>query len=236
MRWLSLDLKEMPITTLDDLYDYYDFSLNESRTTDSWTCLRSTFKPHYISESNLNLNLVGGPYRFLINLIMFLCKYCAERFTALFARGLTQHCRKCQAFLKHEAKANQCWKTTIASNKNRWTNLWTLVKLVDCKAHLGYATPGVSFFFFFDNQKISWLIGISRNGSFLDQVRIIKKMSFIMWSTRQWINNFVLSNSCHLHFLFHYQHLHHLPLLHNPILASRLTKRELSTTCSIWGL
>ena len=60
MRWLSLDLKQMPITTLDDLYDYYDFSLNESRTTDSWTCLRSTLKPHYISKSNLNLNLVGA--------------------------------------------------------------------------------------------------------------------------------------------------------------------------------
>ena len=122
MWWLFLDLKHMPITTLDDLYDYYDFSLNESWTTDSQTCLRSTFKPHYISESNLNLNLVGGPYRFLINLIMFPCKYCAEWFTALFARGLTQHHRKCQAFLKHEAKANQCRKTTVASNKNRQTN------------------------------------------------------------------------------------------------------------------
>ena len=97
----------MPVTTLDDLYDYYDFSLNESQMTDSWTRLRSTFKPYYISESNLNLNLVGGPYRFLINLIMFPCKYCAEQFTALSAKGLTQHRKKCQAFLKHEAKANQ---------------------------------------------------------------------------------------------------------------------------------
>ena len=86
MRWLSLNLKQMPVTTFDDLYDYYDFLLNESRTTDSRTRLRSTFKPHYISESNLNLNLVGGPYRFLINLIMFPCKYCAEQFTALSAR------------------------------------------------------------------------------------------------------------------------------------------------------
>ena len=137
----------MPITTLDDLYDFYDFLLNESQTTDSWTRLRSTFKPRYISESNLNMNLVGGPYRFLINLIMFPCKYCAEQFTALSARGLTQHHIKCQAFLKHEAKANQRQKTTVASNKNRRTKLRTLVKLEDHKACLGSATPGVSFFF-----------------------------------------------------------------------------------------
>ena len=73
--------------------------------------------------------------------------------TALSARGLTQYRRKCQAFLKHEAKANQRRKTTIASNKNRQTKLQTLVKLEDCKARLGSATPGVSFFF--DNRQIS---------------------------------------------------------------------------------
>ena len=143
----------MPVTTLDDLYDYYDFLFNESQTTDPRTHLRSTFKPPYISESNLNLNLVGGAYRFLINLIMFPCKYCAKQFTALSARGLTQHCRKCQAFLKHEAKANQRRKTTIASNKNRQTRLRTLVKLKDRKACLGSATPGVSFFYY--NRQIS---------------------------------------------------------------------------------
>ena len=41
-----------------------------------------------------------------------------------------------------------------------------------------------------------------------------------MWSTRQWINNLVLLNSHHLRFLFHYQHLHHLPLLHNLLLPN----------------
>ena len=40
-------------------------------------------------------------------LIMFPCKYCAERFTALSARGLTQHHRKYQAFLKHEAEVKK---------------------------------------------------------------------------------------------------------------------------------
>ena len=135
----------MPVTTLDDLYDFYDFLLNESRTTDSRTRLRSTFKPRYISESNLNLNLVGGPYRFLINLIMFPCKYCAERFTALSARGLTHNRIKCQAFLKHEAEANERRKATVASNKARRRKL--RVKVKDCKARSGSAAPGVSFFF-----------------------------------------------------------------------------------------
>ena len=55
-----MTLKQMPVSTLDDLYGFYDFSLNESRTTDSRTRLRRTFKLHYISKSNLNLNLVGA--------------------------------------------------------------------------------------------------------------------------------------------------------------------------------
>ena len=45
-------------------------------------------------------------------------------------------------------------------------------------------------------------------------------MSSISWSTRQWIKNLVLLNSHHLHFLFHYQHLNHLPLLHNLLLPN----------------
>jgi len=77
---------------------------------------------------------------------MFPCKYCAERFTALSARGLTQHHRKCQAFLKHEAEANQRRKTTVASKKIRQTKLRARVKLDDRKARLGSAAPGVSFF------------------------------------------------------------------------------------------
>ena len=80
---------------------------------------------------------------------MFSCKYCAERFTALSARGLTQHHRKCQAFLKHEAEVNQLRKTTIALNKIRRTKLRARasVKLEDRKAHLGSAAIGVSFFY-----------------------------------------------------------------------------------------
>ena len=82
---------------------------------------------------------------------MFPCKHCAERFTALSARGLTQHHRKCQAFLKHEADANQYRKTTVASNKIRQTKLQARVKLqVEVrKVRLGSAALGVSFF---DNQ------------------------------------------------------------------------------------
>jgi len=68
---------------------------------------------------------------------MFPCKYCAERFTALSARGLTQHHRKCQAFLKHEAEAIQRRKTTVTLNKSRQTKLRARVKLEDRKARLG---------------------------------------------------------------------------------------------------
>ena len=57
----------------------------------------------------------------LINLIMFPCKYCPELFTALSTKGLTQHHRKCPAYIRHEAEANQCQKTTVTSNKVRWT-------------------------------------------------------------------------------------------------------------------
>jgi hypothetical protein len=75
---------------------------------------------------------------------MFPCKHCPERFTALSARGLTQHHRKCQAFLKHEAEANQRRKAIVASNKVRRTKL--RVRLEVRKARLGSALPGVSFF------------------------------------------------------------------------------------------
>jgi hypothetical protein len=81
---------------------------------------------------------------------MFPCKHCAERFTALSARGLTQHHRKCEAFLKHEAEANQRRKTTVASNKIRRTKLRlrvrARVKLEDRKARLGSPALEVSFF------------------------------------------------------------------------------------------
>jgi hypothetical protein len=75
---------------------------------------------------------------------MFPCKYCPERFAALSARGLTQHHRKCQAFLIYEAKANRRRKSTVASNKARRTKL--RVKLDDRKARLDSGDPGVSFF------------------------------------------------------------------------------------------
>jgi hypothetical protein len=91
---------------------------------------------------------------------MFPCKHCPERFSALSARGLTQHQRKCQAFLKHEAEANQRRKTAAASYKVRQTRLKVR------KARLGSAAPEVCLFL----KKISWLIGISRKGLLLDQV------------------------------------------------------------------
>ena len=78
--------------------------------------------------------------------VMFPCKHCPEQFTALSARGLTQHHRKCQAFLNYEAQANRCRKTTVASKKVKRTKL----KLEDRKARLGSAAAGVSFFWIVD--------------------------------------------------------------------------------------
>jgi hypothetical protein len=76
---------------------------------------------------------------------MFPCRHCPERFTAISARGLTQHHRKCLAFLKHEAEANQRRKATVASNKARRTK--PRIKLEDRKARLGSVAPGVSLFY-----------------------------------------------------------------------------------------
>src|SRR6266571_581315 len=74
-------------------------------------------------------------------LFMFPCKHCPGQFNALSSRGLTQHQRKCQAFLRHEAEANQWRKTTASSNKIRQA------KLKDRKVHTGFAPPEVSLFF-----------------------------------------------------------------------------------------
>jgi hypothetical protein len=125
--------------------------------------LFSHMAKHSRSRPKLRIAVVILLSLFLFTLsvwFMFPCKHCPERFGALSARGLTQHQRKCQAFLKHEAEANQRRKTTAASYKVRRT------RLKDRKARLSSATPGVSFF----SKKISWLIGISRKGPLLDQV------------------------------------------------------------------
>jgi hypothetical protein len=85
---------------------------------------------------------------------MFPCRHCPERFTALSARGLTQHHRKCQAFLKHEAEANERRKATVASSKARQAKL--RVKVEDRKARSGSTGRGVSFFFIIINILINW--------------------------------------------------------------------------------
>jgi len=115
-------------------------------------CICSQFKP------SSHLNRLG--LRFLINLIMFPCKYCAERFTALSARGLTQHRRKCQAFLKYEAEANQRRKTTVASNKIRRTKRRARFKLEDRKARLASAALGVGFLII--DKYHDWLASLGR--------------------------------------------------------------------------
>ena len=97
---------------------------------------------------------------------MFPCRHCPERFTALSARGLTQHHRKCQAFLKHEAEANERRKATVASNKARQTKL--RIKVEDRNGRSSSAAPGVSFFLIID--KYPDLTGIYRMRSLLDLV------------------------------------------------------------------
>ena len=99
---------------------------------------------HFRSRPKLQIAIVLSLSLFLFSLsvwFMFPCKHCSERFGALSARGLTQHQRKCQAFLKHEAEANQRRKTTAASYKVRRT------RLKDRKARLGSAAPGFNGIF-----------------------------------------------------------------------------------------
>lgn len=75
---------------------------------------------------------------------MFPCKYCQEGFSAVSAKGLKQHQKKCQAHLNHEAAANKRRKATVTSKNIRRT------KLKERKERLGSLTaaapgPGVSF-------------------------------------------------------------------------------------------
>ena len=88
---------------------------------------------------------IGATFSLLLVLFSLLvsfmlpCKHCQTGFSALSSRGLTQHQKKCEAFLKHEAAANERRKVTANSNKIRRT------KLNERKVRLGTATPGVSF-------------------------------------------------------------------------------------------
>jgi hypothetical protein len=77
---------------------------------------------------------------------MFACKHCPDGFSAVSARGLSQHQKKCEAFLKREDDANQRRKATAISNKVK------RVKLKDRKMRLNSqaAAPVVSLFTIID--------------------------------------------------------------------------------------
>lgn len=82
---------------------------------------------------------------FLLICSMFPCKNCSEGFSALSARGLKQHQKKCQAYLNQEASANERRKANVTSKNIRRT------KLKERKVRLGplaAAALGVSFFCF----------------------------------------------------------------------------------------
>ena len=46
---------------------------------------------------------------------MFPCKNCRDGFSALSAKGLKQHQKKCQSHMNYEAAANECRKAAITS-------------------------------------------------------------------------------------------------------------------------
>lgn len=83
---------------------------------------------------------------FLLICSMFPCKNCQEGFSALSARGLKLHQKKCQAHLNQEAAANERRQATVASNNIRRT------KLKERKERLSLAAagpgPGASFYNF----------------------------------------------------------------------------------------
>ena len=87
----------------------------------------------------LQSSLVFSLLLFLFILFMFPCKDCQDGFHALSMKGLKIHQKKCQAFLNHEAVANERRKATAASKRVRQS------KLKDRKMRLGSAAPGVSF-------------------------------------------------------------------------------------------
>ena len=106
------------------------------------TSLSLPMAKHPRSRPKLQIGVTFSLLLVLFSLLvsfMLPCKHCQPGFSALSSRGLMQHQKKCEAFLKHEAAANERRKVTTNSNKIRQT------KLNECKVHLGTATPGVSF-------------------------------------------------------------------------------------------
>ena len=81
---------------------------------------------------------------FILSVFMFACKHCPDGFSAVSARGLSQHQKKCEAFLKREDDANQRRKATAISNKVK------KAKRKGQKMRLNSAAPRVSLFTIID--------------------------------------------------------------------------------------
>jgi hypothetical protein len=73
-------------------------------------------------------------------LFVFACKRCPDGFSAVSAKGLKQHQKKCKAFIKRDDDTNQRRKATAASSKVK------RAKLKDRKMRLNSAAPEVSLF------------------------------------------------------------------------------------------
>jgi hypothetical protein len=73
---------------------------------------------------------------------MFACKRCPDSFSAVSAKGLKQHQKKCKAFLKRDDDTNQRRKATAASSKVKRAKLTGK----DRKMRLNSAAPEVSLF------------------------------------------------------------------------------------------
>ena len=81
---------------------------------------------------------------FLLICLMFPCKNCQEGFSAVSAKGLKQHQKKCQAHMNQEAVANERRKATVASKNIR------RAKLKERKERLGPLAAAVATVSFCD--------------------------------------------------------------------------------------
>lgn len=107
-----------------------------------WLLLLSMVKYHLSCAKLWFIPLICTLYFLLFVLfvsLMFPCKHCHDGFNALSTKGLKLHQKTCQAFIKHEAAANERRKANATSTKNKQ------ITLKERKERLPSTTPGVSF-------------------------------------------------------------------------------------------
>ena len=165
----------------------------------------------------LTLLLTTRSCLFILSVLsMFACKHCPDRFSAISARGLKHHQKRCEAFLIHEGDANQRRKATATSSKIKRAKL----KDRRTQMRLNSAAPGAGVSIFMIINKYKWLISLTANGSrfwYCRTLRIATLISVARLNTLTTIVSFTVSPSP------------------SPIYTSRSTKAELSSACSLRG-